>query len=64
MTHTLHYISADGPGDAATWSVYREQYVSPDAEEPIDGSQEHVSSHPSEDAANAESERLQREVTA
>jgi hypothetical protein len=62
MTYTLHYISADAPGDSATWSVYREEYVSIDHDEPIDGSQKHVSTHPTEDEANAEAHRLQRNV--
>jgi hypothetical protein len=62
MTHALHYISADGPGDTATWSVYREQYVTPDDDEPIDGSQEYVSTHPTEREADAEARRLQGTV--
>jgi hypothetical protein len=57
--YTLHYVSADGPGPDATWSVYREQYESPHADEPIDGTGEHVSTHPSEDEARTEADRLQ-----
>jgi hypothetical protein len=57
--HTSYYTSADGPGPDATWSVYREKYASPDAAEPIDGTQEHVSQHPTEELADAEARRLQ-----
>lgn len=58
-TYILHYTSADGPGDDATWSVYKEQYVNADADEPIDGAGEHVSTHPTEAEARAEAQRLQ-----
>lgn len=51
-SYTLHYASADGPGDA-TWSVYREQYASIEDEDPIDGSQEYVSTHADEVTALA-----------
>ena len=57
--YTLHYISADAPGDEATWSVYRERYISRDHDEPIDGSQEHISTHATEAEADAEARRLQ-----
>jgi hypothetical protein len=60
--YVLHYISADAPGDDAPWSVYREQYISRDHDDPIDGSQEYVSTHPSEKAADAEARRLQHTV--
>lgn len=62
--YVLHYVSADGPGPDATWSVYREQYVSIDAVEPIEGSSVRVSSHADEDAADAEAQRLQRRLHA
>lgn len=58
-THRVFYWSADGPGTDATWSVYSEHYVTPDAAEPIDGSTTLVSSHPSEAEAEAEARRLQ-----
>lgn len=61
MTYVLHYTSADGPGEDATWSVYREEYESIAAEEPIEGSQVKVSTHPSEDEADTRAIRLQRE---
>lgn len=57
-TYTLHYVSADGPGPDATWSVYREQYASPTASQPFDGTQEWVSQHASEAEANREASRL------
>lgn len=63
MTYTLHYVSADGPGLDATWSVYREEYVSVHHDAPIDGTQEFVSQHPSEEAARVESRRLQALVS-
>lgn len=56
--YALHYVSQDCPS-GATWSVYREQYVSRDHDEPIDGSQEHVSTHATEADADAEANRLQ-----
>lgn len=58
-TYTLHYVSADGPTDADTWSVYREQYESATDEVPIDGTQQYVSTHPTEAEAYAEANRLQ-----
>jgi hypothetical protein len=39
MAHIVFYPSADAPGTDSTWSVYREEYVTPNAAEPIDGSQ-------------------------
>jgi hypothetical protein len=60
MTYTLHYWSADGPGPDATWSVYREQYANFEDDEPIDGTQEHVSQHATEEEAQLEAIRLQR----
>lgn len=60
-TYVLHYTSADAPGPDAPWSVYREQYTDVEDEEPIDGSQEHVSTHPNEAAAYTEAMRLQME---
>jgi hypothetical protein len=60
VTYTLHYVSADGPGPGATYSVYREQYAERGDSEPIDGTQEFVSQHPNAHAAQAESARLQR----
>lgn len=58
--YVLHYTSADGPGPNATWSVYSEEYGHPDADEPIDGTQRHVSTHATEGEADAEARRLQR----
>lgn len=59
MTYTLHYTSADGPGNS-TWSVYREQY--PDGTDvPIEGTQEHISQWPNQKAAEAEMLRLSQE---
>jgi hypothetical protein len=57
--YVLYYVSADWPTTFGTWSVYREEYVTPDAPEPIDRSQTHISTHPSEEAAYAEARRLQ-----
>ncbi len=59
--HTLYYVSQDYPV-TGSWSVYREQYVHPDAEEPIDGTQTWVSTHATEAEAYAEQDRLQRTV--
>lgn len=59
MTHVLHYTSADSPRDDATWSVYREQYETPNSDEPIEGTQEWVSRWPTESDANDEADRLQ-----
>lgn len=58
-TYTVHYTSADGPGEDSTWSVYREEYPSPEAHSPIDGSQEHVSTHATQAEADREAARLQ-----
>jgi hypothetical protein len=58
--YVLHYTSDDGTPEGR-WSVYREQYRTFEDEEPIDGTQEWVSSWPTEDAADAEANRLQRE---
>jgi hypothetical protein len=58
--YVLYYVSGDLP-DGATWSVYREQYMTPDDDDPIDGTQEYVSTHPNEAAARAEADRLQKE---
>ena len=59
--YVLHYTSQDYPV-GETWSVYREQYVSRDHDEPIDGSQEHISTHATEAEADAEARRLQLSV--
>lgn len=62
-TYTLHYISQDVRPDVdGSWSVYREQYVTAQHDEPIDGSQDYVSTHPTEALAEAEAGRLQRKV--
>lgn len=58
-TYELHYVSADGPGPHTTWSVYVEDYVSPEAETPIDGTQRFVSRHATEAEAEAEAKRRQ-----
>lgn len=60
--YVLHYVSQDVTMDGepmATWSVYREQYPHRDHDEPIDGSQEHVSTWPTEDRAREEAGWLQ-----
>lgn len=57
--YLVHYTSADGPGNDATWSVYREEYVNLDAPEPIDGATTHVSTHATESLADTEAHRLQ-----
>lgn len=58
-TYVLHYTSADGPGPDASWSVYSEQYPTPDAAEPITGSTRWESGHLTEAEADAEARRLQ-----
>jgi hypothetical protein len=58
--YILFYISADGPGLDATWSVYRERYETIASPEPIEGSQEFVTRCPDEKSANAEARRRQR----
>lgn len=60
MTYALHYTSADAPGPDASWSVYREVYTSIDSNEPLDGLTVKVSTHPTEEAADAEANRLQQ----
>lgn len=60
--YVLHYISADGPGESATWSVYREFYPSDGDESPIEGTQVHVSRHATEYVAAAEALRLQAQA--
>lgn len=64
MTYQLHYISADGPGPDATWSVYRETYASVNDEEPLEWLTTKVSTHPSESEADAEANRLQAVLSA
>jgi len=64
--YTLHYWSADVGTDARglhTWSVYSEQYLTPQHDEPIDGSQRLLSTWPTEAQADAEARRLQQEVS-
>lgn len=56
-TYVSFYCSEDYP-EGGTWSVYREEWDYPDAPEPIDGSQEWISSHPDEAAAYKEAGRL------
>lgn len=58
--HTSFYTSADLPaGD--TWSVYTEQYVNAEDDEPIDGSQELVESgFPTMQAAEERASELYR----
>ena len=58
-TYPLHYTSAERPGDDSPWTVYVEHYAHPGDAEPIDGSTERVSTHPTEAEANAEANRLQ-----
>jgi len=56
-TYVYYYTSGDL--DGTTWSVYREQYATANDSDPIDGTQERVSTHATEDEANAEARRLQ-----
>lgn len=58
-TYRLHYVSADSAERGSTWSVYAEEYATPDAAEPLEGSTQHLSTHPSETDARTEAERLQ-----
>jgi len=58
--YTLHYISADGPEDYATWSVYSEVYADKEDNEPIDGRTRWISRHTNEATADAEARRLQQ----
>lgn len=62
-TYPLYYTSAERPGDDSPWTVYVEQYRDKDDAEPIDGSTERVSTHPTEAEADAEARRLQAAVT-
>lgn len=62
MTYTLHYISANGPGPSARWSVWREEYHHVDDDEPIADRTVWVSGHDTEDEAFAEANRLQAGV--
>lgn len=55
--YTLYYVSQDAP-NSTDWSVYRERYDHPWDEEPIDGTQERVSTHPTEAEAHTEARRL------
>lgn len=50
--YTLFYVSADGPGEGATWSVYREEYHNPYDDEPIDGSAVQVATVQNETVAH------------
>lgn len=60
-TYISYYASQDLPGgDAAPWSVYREEYEDIDDDAPIDGSEKWVSRHPTEAEAVAEMHRLYR----
>jgi hypothetical protein len=64
--YVLHYISQDVPDHGGeplpTWSVYKERYRKQEDEVPIDGTQEHISSHPDEATAQQEASRLQEEA--
>jgi hypothetical protein len=62
--HEVFYISADGPSPTSTWSVYREEYLSPDHDEPIEGSTRRMSTWLTEDMAQAAATRLQSGVSA
>jgi hypothetical protein len=62
--YEVFYISADGPSPTSTWSVYREEYLSPDHDEPIEGSTRRMSTWLTEEMAQAAATRLQMEVTA
>lgn len=55
--YTHYYISAD-LGEEGTWSVYSEKYYEAEDDEPIDGSQKWMSSHPTFEEAQEESHRL------
>ena len=57
--YTHYYISED-LGDGGTWSVYSEKYSEAEDDEPIDGSQKWMSSHPTFEEAQEESHRLHR----
>ena len=56
---TYYYVSQDI--DADTWSVYAEDYHE-GSEEPIDGSQSWVSSHPTQDEAINEAQKLRNQL--
>ena len=56
---TYYYVSQDLDGD--TWSVYAEDYIE-GSEEPIDGSQRWVSSHPTQDEAINEAQKLRNQL--
>jgi hypothetical protein len=57
--YILYYTSADDSHDDSPWSVWREAYVNPEDNEPIDGSQTWVGSYPTEDAADEMARWLQ-----
>lgn len=64
MTYTLYYVSQDVTDDGATsstWSVWREQYASVEADEPIEGTAEHIAQHPNQREADAHARVLQRD---
>jgi hypothetical protein len=62
--HEVFYVSADGPSPTSTWSVYREEYLTPDAAEPIEGKTRLMSTWLTEELAQAAAVRLQAEVPA
>lgn len=60
VTYRLHYVSADAPGTGAGWSVYREEYLTADYDEPIDGLTVLLHSGLTEAGAYAEANELQK----
>lgn len=54
-----YYTSADMPGPASSWSVWSEWYESVDADEPIEGTSRHVSTHPDSDTADTMARHMQ-----
>jgi len=57
--YRLHYVSADAPGEGTGWSVYREEYLTADHDEPIDGLTVRLHSGLTEKGAYAEANALQ-----
>lgn len=58
--YTAYYTSQDLPGGDSPWSVYSEEYPSPDSDNPIDGTQRWVARRESELEAELEADRLFR----
>lgn len=58
----LFYTSADGPEPDSPWSVYVEEYLHPDSDEPIPNTQQFVARFPSEDEAKNAMLRLQQQA--